>query len=592
MSYKIEDKEEELQKERKNHREFIIAAIAADGEEAVKFAQLRDQSSAKIQELETELEELQQNFENSQKPSIQTESSSILEGFTYHSNYQAIEKIESLPSRNNAEINDTDLNCKVHDKINGTSDHNGYPDTNGGHGVNERYENYKGKHRSRKRRPKKKGSQKLKRPENLCKYLFTKRGCYSKNCKFNHGKWAGRRKTAGVTITDSQVANVNNTMYDAVKSAIPMSSKMMTTPVPQVSTQVSPHAQMMQNPIPKMASQLNQVNDGHVTGNCYFMESKYKNDYTQPRMTPYGVTSSMMSAAPSHMAPYRNQFSTLNQPSHTQNMKWSSKKKFNLSTVPKVKKRNAFVKLRYQIKKLKAENQLLKTEENRLTQVELAQKSQIISEFRNTNSISKPVVTSQFVSMTSPSHVPKASGPSFGGDGTNAVCRNERPVRQKKPPRVSKAKFAPIVDKLSMSTTPDHNLVDQNYKSDDSGYDNSTESSISDHENENEHTKAQNLGKTDVNVTGDDVVQAYYNGHGNAHPIDNFISEEFIKCVKGLPSTIPTIIYPEDVSIASSIVSPVQIQMRPTAVPQRPKTKNSKKKTKRKKKNSKRKSKR
>ena len=140
-----------------------------------------------------------------------------------------------------AELSDTDRNSKLIDD--GKSDHNGYPDTKGGHGVNVRYENHKGKHRSRKRRPKKKGSKKLNRPENLCKYLFTKKGCYTKNCKFNHGKWAGRRRTAGVTVADSQVSNVKNTMYAAVKSAMPMSSQMMTNPMPQV----LPRAQMMQN---------------------------------------------------------------------------------------------------------------------------------------------------------------------------------------------------------------------------------------------------------------------------------------------------------------------------------------------------------
>ena len=467
----------------------------------------------------------------------------------------------------------------------GKSDHNGVPDTKGGHGVNVRYENHKGKHRSRKRRPKKKG---FKKPQNLCRYLFTKKGCYTKNCTFNHGIWAGRTRTAGGTITDSQVSNVNNTMYAAVKSAIPMSSKMMTTPVPQV----SPHAQMMQNPMPKIASQLSQSNDGHVTSNCYFMESKYQNDHAQPRIAPYGVTSSMTSAAPPHMVPYWNKISTQNQPSHAQSMKLSPKKKLTLSTVPKAKKRNAFAKLRFQIKKLKAENRLLKTEKYKLTQEELARKSRIISEFQNSNGRDKPVMTSQFVSITSPSHVPKAPGPSFGGDGTDAVCRNERPVRQKKLPRVRKAKFAPIVNKLAMSTTPDQNLVDRNHRSDDSGYDNSTESNISDHENENEHSKAQERGDTDVNVTCYDVVQAYYNEHGYTDPFGNFISEEVIKSFKGLPSTIPTIIYPEDVSIPSSTVSPVQIQTCGKVVPQRPETKNSKKKPKRKKKNSKRKSKR
>ena len=415
----------------------------------------------------------------------------------------------------NAEI--TDRDSKVMDD--GKSDHNGYHDTKGGHGVNVRYENHKGKQRSRKRRPKKKGSKKLKRPENLCKYLFTKKGCYTKNCKFNHGKWAGRRRTAGVTITDSQVSNVNNTMYAAVKSAMPMSSQMITNPVPQV----SPHAQMLQNPMPKMASQLNQSNDGHVTSNCYFMESKYQSDYAKPRMTPYGVTSSMTSAAPSNMVPYWNKFSTQSQSSHAQNMKLSSKKK--LSTVAKVKKRNAFAKMRYQIKKLKAENRLLKTEEYTLTEEELARKSQIISEFQNSNGRDEPVMTSQFVSMTSPSHVPEAPGPSFGGDGTDDVCRNERPVRQQKLPRVEKPKFAPIVDKLSMSTTPDHNLVDQNYNYDDSGYDKITESSISDHENENEHSKVQKLGPTDVNITSDDVVQAYYNEYGYTDPYGDRISD-------------------------------------------------------------------
>ena len=73
----------------------------------------------------------------------------------------------------NAEITFTERNSKV--MVDGKSDHNGHSDTKDGHGVNVRYENHKGKQRSRKRRPKKKGSKKLKRPENLCKYLFTKR---------------------------------------------------------------------------------------------------------------------------------------------------------------------------------------------------------------------------------------------------------------------------------------------------------------------------------------------------------------------------------------------------------------------------------
>ena len=150
---------------------------------------------------------------------------------------------------------------------------------------------------------------------------------------------------------------------------------------------------------------------------------------------------------------------------------------------------------------------------------------ELISEFQNSNGRNKPVVTSQLLSMTSPSHVPKAPDPSFGGDGTEAVCRNERPVRKQKSPRVEKARFAPIVDKLSMSTTPDHNLMDQNYKSDDSGYDKSTEPSISDHENENEHSKIQNLGLEDVNITSDDVVQAYYNEYGYTDPYGNRISD-------------------------------------------------------------------
>ena len=486
----------------------------------------------------------------------------------------------------NAEITDTDRNSKVMDD--GKSYHNGVPDTKGGHGVNVRYENHKGKHRSRKRRSKKKGYKKLKRPQNLCKYLFTKKGCYTKNCKFNHDIWAGRRRTAGGTTTDSQASNVNDTMYAAVKTAIPLSSRMMTATVPQA----LPHTQMMQNPLPKMASQLNQTNDGHVSSNCYFMESKYQNNYTQP---PYGVTSSMTSVAPSHMVPYLNKFPTQNQLSRGQNMKLSSTKKLKVSTVPKVKKRNAFAKLRYQIKKLKAENRLLKTEEHTLTEEELARKSQIIAEFQNSNGTDKPVMTSQFVSMTSPSHVPEAPGPSFGGDGTDAVCRNERPVRQKNPPRVSKARFAPIVDKLSMSTTPEEHLVDKNHKSNDSGYDNSTESNISDHENENEHSKAQERGDTNVNVTCHDVVQANYNEHGYTDPYGNFISKEIIKSFKGLPSSIPTINNPEDVSRASSTISSIHgnvTLMYGKVVPQRPETKNSKKKPKRKKKNSKRKSKR
>ena len=475
----------------------------------------------------------------------------------------------------NAEITDTDRNSKVMDD--GKSDHNGVPDTKGGHGVNVRYENHKGKHRSRKRRPKKKGSKKLKMSQNLCKYLFTKKGCYTKNCKFNHDIWTGRRRIAGGTTTDSEVSDVNATMYAAVKTAIPMSSRMMTTPVPQA----LPHVQMMQNPMPKMATQLNQSNDGHVTSNCYFMESKYQSDYAQPRMTPYGVTSSMTSAAPSNMVPYWNKFSTQSQSSH--------------ANVPKVKKRNAFAKLRFQIKKLKAENRLLKTEKYKLTQEELARKSRIISEFQNSNGRDKPVITSQFVSMTSPSHVPKAPGPSFGGDGTDAVCRNERPVHQKKLQRVSKAKYAPIVNKWPMLTTPDQNLVDQNHRSDDSGYDNSTESNISDHENENEHSKAQERGDTNVNVTCHDVVQANYNEHGYTDPYGNFISKEIIKSFKGLPSSIPTINNPEDVSRASSTISSIHgnvTLMYGKVVPQRPETKNSKKKPKRKKKNSKRKSKR
>ena len=475
----------------------------------------------------------------------------------------------------NAEITDTDRNSKVMDD--GKSYHNGVPDTKGGHGVHVRYENHRGKNRSRKRRPKKKGLKKLKTSQNLCKYLFTKKGCYTKNCKFNHGIWTGRRRTAGGTTTDSEVSDVNATMYAAVKTAIPMSSRMMTTPVPQA----LPHVQMMQNPMPKMATQLNQSNDGHITSNCFFMESKYQSDYAQPRMTPYGVTSSMTSAAPSNMVPYWNKFSTQSQSSH--------------ANVPKMKKRNAFAKLRFQIKKLKAENRLLKTEEYKLTQDELARKSLIISEFQNSNGRDKPVMTSQIVSMTSPSHVPKAPGPSFGGDGTDAVCRNERPVRQKKLPRVSKAKFAPIVNKLPMSTTPNQNLVDQNHRSEDSGYENDTELNISDYENENEHSKAQERGDTDVNVTSHDVVQAYYNEHGYTDPYGNFISKEIIKSFKGLPSSIPTINNPEDVSRASSTISSIHgnvTLMYGKVVPQRPETKNSKKKPKRKKKNSKRKSKR
>ena len=143
-----------------------------------------------------------------------------------------------------------------------------------------------------------------------------------------------------------------------------------------------------------------------------------------------------------------------------------------------------------------------------------------------------------------------------------------------------------------MSTTPDQNLVYQHHMSDDSGYENSTESNISDHENENEHSKAQERGDTNVNVTNHDVVQAYYNEHGYTNPFGNFISEEVIKCFKGFPNSIPSIIYPDDVSIPSLAVSPVQIQTCGKAVPRRPETKNSKKKPKRKKKKSKRKSKR
>ena len=236
------------------------------------------------------------------------------------------QSMQAVSMINYAEITNTNRNSKITND--GKSDHNGYPDTKGGHGVNVRYENHKGKHRSRKRRPKKKGPKKLKKPQNLCKYLFTKKGCYTKNCKFNHGIWAGRRRTAGGTITDSQVSNVSNTMYAAVKTAIPMSSR-MTTPAPQA----LPHAQMMQNPMSMMTSQ---SNVGHYTSNCYFMESKYPNDYPQPSKAPYGITSSMTSAAPSHMVPSWNQFLTQNQLSQTQNMKMSSKKNLKLSTVSKV----------------------------------------------------------------------------------------------------------------------------------------------------------------------------------------------------------------------------------------------------------------
>ena len=246
-----------------------------------------------------------------------------------------------------------------------------------------------------------------------------------------------------------------------------------------------------------------------------------------PRM-PHGVTSSMTSSVPPHTVPSWKQLSNPQQHSHAQNKQFT--------TVSKVKlKKSAFAKLRYQIKMLKAENRLLKSEQSKLTEQEVSRKMQIIADFQAENGNDKTKMTSQSKSMTpsSPSHPPRAPGPTFGGDGRVSTHGNVRPVHQdKKPRRFSAAMKASTTDKLTTSMKPHQIAKCENHKSDDSGYDNSTDSNESDHEQKFGYI--ENKLDTDATATPNDV-EVYYNKYNDAYPLDDYEAKDFINTF-GMPT--------------------------------------------------------
>ena len=241
-----------------------------------------------------------------------------------------------------------------------------------------------------------------------------------------------------------------------------------------------------------------------------------------PRM-PHGVTS----LVPPHTVPLWKQ-SNPQQHSHAQNQQFTT-----MSTVKQ--KKSAFAKLRYQIKMLKAENRLLKTEQSKLSEQEVSRKMQIIADFQAENGNDKTKMTSQSKSRTplSPSHPPRGPGPTFGGDGRVATHGNVRPVHQEKNPRrFSTAMKASPVDKLTTSIQPQQNPECENLKSDDSGYDNSTDSNESDHEQKFGYM--ENKLDTDITATPN-VVGVYYNEYND----DHYKAEDFINPFR-VPCSMPS----------------------------------------------------